>query len=178
MKKLYRYRRVLSIPFLRGTYYFILSKIMRKNIGFPLNVFSNVTLEFRNQVKTGKNLTIGKNAFVDPIELSIGNDVWIGYNCFLCGKVDIGNGVMIGPNVSIPGANHNYETKGVMYKDQGLSIIGTCIGNNVWIGANSVILDGVNIGDNSIIGAGSVVTKNVPSNMIYAGVPAKKIKDI
>jgi acetyltransferase-like isoleucine patch superfamily enzyme len=52
------------------------------------------------------------------------------------------------------------------------------IGNNVWIGSNSTILPGVVIGDNSIIGAGSVVTKNVPSNVIVAGVPAKVIKKI
>ena len=52
------------------------------------------------------------------------------------------------------------------------------IGNNVWIGANTVILQGVEIGDNSVVAAGAVVTKNIASKEIWGGVPAKKIKDI
>lgn len=52
------------------------------------------------------------------------------------------------------------------------------IGNNVWIGGHSVIIGGVEIGDNSIIASGSVVTKDVPENTIFAGNPAKKLKDI
>lgn len=52
------------------------------------------------------------------------------------------------------------------------------IKNNVWIGAGSIILPGVTIGENSVVGAGSVVTKDIPPNVIYAGNPAKFIKDI
>ena len=52
------------------------------------------------------------------------------------------------------------------------------IGKNVWIGSNATILAGVSIGNGAVIGAGSVVTKDVPENTVYAGVPAKKIKDI
>ncbi|WP_428193450.1 acyltransferase [Aliivibrio sifiae] len=178
MKAFYKFLSFFSIPFVRGGVYFILFKLMGRNVGFPLLISSNVTLGGARKINAGNNLTICKNAFVDPIKLVVGDGVWIGYNCFLCGEVVIGNNVMIGPNVSIPGANHNYEKKGIPYKDQGLDVKGTLIGNNVWIGANSVILDGVKIGDNSVIGAGSVVTKDVPENMIYAGVPAKKIKAI
>ena len=49
------------------------------------------------------------------------------------------------------------------------------LGSNIFIGANSIILPGIVIGDNCIIGAGSVITKNIPSNEVWAGVPAKKI---
>lgn len=52
------------------------------------------------------------------------------------------------------------------------------IGNDVWMGANVVVLPGVTIGDNVVIAAGAVVTKDVPSNTLVAGVPAKKIRDL
>lgn len=52
------------------------------------------------------------------------------------------------------------------------------IGNNVWLGANVTVLPGVTIGDNAVVAAGAVVTKDVPENMIVAGVPAKILKSI
>ncbi|MGB1060198.1 MAG: acyltransferase, partial [Ketobacter sp.] len=52
------------------------------------------------------------------------------------------------------------------------------LGRNVWIGANSCLLAGSRVGDNSIVGAGSVVTGEIPANEIWAGVPARKIKDL
>ena len=52
------------------------------------------------------------------------------------------------------------------------------IGNNVWVGANVTILPGVSIGDNAIIAAGAVVTKDIPANMLAAGIPAKVIRQI
>ena len=52
------------------------------------------------------------------------------------------------------------------------------IGKNVWIGANSMVLPGVTIGDGAVIAAGAIVTKDVPANTIFGGIPAKKIKNI
>jgi len=66
----------------------------------------------------------------------------------------------------------------LLLKDQPLKGGKVIIGKNVWIGANVTILKDVNIGDNSIIGAGAVVTKDIPSNVIVGGVPAKIIKEI
>lgn len=171
-------RKFFSCTLWRSCVYFVLFKLGRGGISFPLKVERNATIKNLSIIKVGKNLIVSQNAFIDPIELLIGDNVWIGYNCFLCGNVKIGDDVMIGPNVSIPGANHNYDMQGVAYRKQGLSVTNTYIGNNVWIGANCVVLDGVSIGDNSIIAAGSVVTKSVPPNVIFAGIPAKKIKDI
>ena len=52
------------------------------------------------------------------------------------------------------------------------------VGNNVWIGAGTIVLGGVTIGDNTVIGAGSVVTKSIPSNVIAVGVPCRVVREI
>ncbi|MEQ9308569.1 MAG: DapH/DapD/GlmU-related protein [Balneolaceae bacterium] len=90
-------------------------------------------------------------------------------------EVKIGDNCLIGPNVGIYTAGHNIHPIDRHKSGNAKSII---IGNNVWIGGHSVILGGVKVGNNSILAAGSVVTKDVPKNTIYAGNPAKKIKDI
>lgn len=87
--------------------------------------------------------------------------------------ITFGDDVLLGPGVTIISANHafsNYRTY-----TPGKPIV---IGNNVWIGANSVILPEVNIGDNAVIGAGSVVTRDVERNCIVAGNPAALIRRI
>ena len=86
------------------------------------------------------------------------------------GGIFIDDGVLIGHNVVIATLNHD------MNPTKRASMIH--IGKNVWIGSNATILAGVSIGNGAVIGAGSVVTKDVPENTVYAGVPAKKIKDI
>jgi acetyltransferase-like isoleucine patch superfamily enzyme len=85
--------------------------------------------------------------------------------------IEIGGGTMWSYNCSFISANHSMEDLKKHVKTK--SII---IGKNVWLGANCVVLPGVEIGDNAIIGAGSVVTKNVVANSIVGGVPAKLIK--
>ncbi len=82
---------------------------------------------------------------------------------------------MIGPNVGMYTAGHSIQP--VDRTKDGYAIPIT-IGDDVWIGGGCTILAGVTIGDNSIVAAGSVVTKDVPSNTIVAGNPAKRIKDI
>lgn len=82
---------------------------------------------------------------------------------------------MIGPNVGIYTAGHSIQPKDRNKRGYAIPIH---IGNDVWIGGSSVILPGVTIGDNSVVAAGSVVTKDVPANVIVAGNPARKIKDI
>ena len=83
---------------------------------------------------------------------------------------------MIGPGVVIYSQNHNYIQKEKNINTQGYNTAPVKIENNVWIGACSIILPGVTINSNSIIGAGSIVTKDVPSNSIFAGNPAELIK--
>jgi len=110
--------------------------------------------------------------------LLIGNNVGIAQNCFIQvrGFVEIGDNVIMGPNVSIFSENHNSDDSDLPINMQGETRKGVKIENGVWIGTRAVILDGVKIGKNSIVAAGSVVTKDVPEFAIVAGVPAKVIK--
>ena len=127
--------------------------------------------------KSGSSSFIWDGVHIDsPSKLTIGNNVSIGANVYIGPGCDIADDVLIGPEVIIYSQNHIYKNleKKISNKDYLTSSV--LISDNVWIGARSIILPGVKIGSNSIIGAGSVVTKDVPSNCVYAGNPAKLIK--
>ena len=111
----------------------------------------------------GKNIKIGKNVFINAC-------------CRFQdqGSIFIGDGALIGHNVTIATLNHDYNPA----KRQNIKPCPVIIGKNVWIGSDSTILPGVTIGDGTIIGAGSVVTKSVSSNCIAVGNPARVIKKI
>jgi acetyltransferase-like isoleucine patch superfamily enzyme len=111
----------------------------------------------------GKNITIGKNVFFNT-----------GCSFQDRGGIHIGEGSLIGMNVTIATLNHGLplETRNTTYASP------VTIGKNVWIGSNATILPGVTVGDNSVIAAGAVVTKEVPENMVVAGVPEKVVKGI
>lgn len=124
----------------------------------------------------GKNVDIEKGA-VFSRRCSIGNNSGIGINCKLNGKVIIGDNVLMGPEVLMYTQNHNYSRTDIPMKLQGTGDeIPIVIGNDVWIGARCIILQGVRVGNGAIIGAGSVVTKDVPDYTIVGGNPAKVIK--
>ena len=113
----------------------------------------------------GYNTTVGKNFY--------GN-----YDCvFLdCGKITIGDYVMLGPKVALYAVNHPIDPAVRQYHhDFPLPIT---IGNHVWIGGSTVVCPGVTIGDNTVIGAGSVVTKDIPPNVVAAGNPCRVIRSI
>jgi len=111
-------------------------------------------------------------------QLIIGKYSYISSNCFIgCQKnIKIGSYVMIGSGTHINDSSYKYEKIDIPIKEQGSKTSPIVIGNDVWIGANCVILSGVSIGNHTIIGAGSVVTKNIPSYSIAVGSPAKIIK--
>lgn len=109
--------------------------------------------------------------------LKIGGSLYIGPGAWfsLFGELKIGNNTILGPRVRIHTANHNYEGDLIPY-DGGIVVKDVSIGSNVWIGADVIILPGVNISDGCVIAAGSVVTKDVPKYAIAGGNPAKIIK--
>ncbi len=113
----------------------------------------------------GANISIGENFFAN-FNLTILDEA----------KVKIGDNAFIGPNVSIYTACHPLDVEG---RNKGLEWAEpVTIGNNVWIGGSATILPGVTVGDNVVIGAGAVVTKDVPSNVVVAGNPARVIKKL
>lgn len=108
--------------------------------------------------------------------LVIGNNTRVGIGNTIIGPVTISDNVNIGQNVTISGLNHNYEDPSKAISEQGVSTMPIKIENDVWIGANSVVLPGVQIGNHSVIGAGSIITKNIPPYSVAVGNPARIIK--
>lgn len=161
--------------FINGFFYYYLNRNKFKRIEFPLMKFRRVFIRNKYAIEFGKNLTLAYNCFISPTSLRVGDDCWLGVNNFICGKVDIGNDVILGPNVSIPGAAHEI-TSNQPYSRSGLVIKGTVIEDSVWIGGNSTILDGIRIGKAAIVGANSCVTEDIPPMAIVGGVPAKILR--
>lgn len=126
----------------------------------------------------GDHISIEHNFHCDlGYNIYVGENFYAGYNCTILdmAEVRIGDNCLIAPNVGIYTTGHNISPH-ERYKSGITKPI--TIGDNVWIGGHSVVLGGIRIGHNSIVAAGSVVTKNIPENTIYAGNPARKIKDI
>lgn len=109
----------------------------------------------------GKNITVGKNVFINS-----------GCRFQDQGGITIGDGTLIGHNVVLATLNHGIAPD----ERHDLFPAPIHIGKNVWIGANATVLPGVTIGDNAVIAAAAVVTKDVPANVVVSGVPAKVIR--
>lgn len=126
-----------------------------------------------------------EGAFLNPpfycdygSHIEVGKNFFANYNCTIIdvAKVRIGDNCQMAPNVAIYTAGHPVHpvSRNSMY-EYGIEV---SIGDNVWIGGNTVILPGVRIGSNTVIGAGSVVTKDIPDWVIAAGNPCKVIRKI
>lgn len=137
----------------------------------------------------GKNVWIAAPFFVDYGEnIHLGNNCEINFNCvFLdCNLITIGDNALIAPNVQLYTVYHPVNAKdrfSESLQDKDFTFCKSMtapitIGNNVWIGGNSVILPSISIGDNVTIGAGSVVTKSIPSNSLAVGNPCRIVKKL
>ena len=111
-------------------------------------------------------------------DVVIGDYTRIGIHNTIIGPVCIGNHVNLAQGITVTALNHNFEDKTKRIDEQGITTKPVIIGDDVWIGANAVILPGVTIGKHCVVAAGAVVTKDVPDNTIVGGVPAKEIKKI
>ena len=112
--------------------------------------------------------------------IKIGKDCLISEYTIIRGQggVNIGDRVYTSPNTQIMAVNHVFDNPDHPFIHQGITAQGIQIEDDVWLGANAVITDGVRIGQGAVIAAGAVVTKNVPEHTIVAGVPAQFIRKI
>lgn len=120
----------------------------------------------------GSNISIGKNTFVNTNCMFLDNHT-----------ITIGENGLVAPYVQIYTADHPVKASERIIQNGDNSRYLTrakpvVIGNNVWIGGNSIIFPGVTIGDNVTIGAGSVVTRDIPDNVLAAGNPCKVRKEL
>ncbi len=106
----------------------------------------------------------------------IGNHSRIGLSNTIIGPVTIGNQVNLAQNIVISGLNHNYRDITQPISKQGVTTIPVTIEDDVWIGANAVILAGITIGKHAVIAAGTVVTCNVPPYSVCAGNPGRIVR--
>ena len=160
---LYNYRNFKFMPLVligKGSSFF--SKEGGKiKVGKRSFFFSNVEIQSRGVLKIGNNVQINDYSRIVALD-----------------KITIGNNVLIARFVSILDHDHNYKLNINKLNFEGYKTSPTVIGNNVWISDKVTILKGVTIVDNVIIGANSLVNKDVQSNSIIGGVPAKLLKII
>lgn len=110
-------------------------------------------------------------------QIRVGRNVFINQNCTMydLGGIDIGDDVMIGPNVSLITSGHPIEPS---LRREFVTAAPIVIERNVWIAAGSTIIGGVTVGENSVVAAGAVVTRDVPPNTLVGGNPARVIRSI
>jgi len=170
--------------------------LIKENVDFEtdFNINGIIYIKNKNKIKIGKNFKCNSGKYKNPIggdivcrlvttkkgNISIGNNVGISNSTIFSNEfIKIGNNVLIGGSCRIWDTDfHSIDSYIRITKDNQINSSPIIIEDNVFIGGGCIILKGVIIGKNSIIGAGSVVTKNIPSNEIWGGNPAKFIKKI
>jgi len=156
-----------------------------RHFGQDVHISVGCTIRGEKNISVGNQVALGMYCLLyaglekgtERIEIgantSFNSNVMI--NADVKGKVIIGKNVIIGPNVVFRASNHSYGGKNTIIRNQGHRPGQIFVGDDVWFGANVVILPNVQIGSGAVIGAGSVVTKDVTAYSIVAGVPAQKI---
>ncbi len=140
-----------------------------------------VRIERAAQVRLGPRCVLHPQVWLNvtsgQASLSIGDHTFVGRNTTIevSGEVSIGRAGLIAPGVYI--TDHNHDTApGASMFERPCVVAAVRIGDDVWIGANAVILPGVEIGDGAVVAAGAVVSRSVPPNAIVGGVPARLIR--
>lgn len=156
-----------------------------KKVLHEFNQMEPTKVKARNQIIKKLFGKTSNRFFIEPpfrcdygYNIEIGDNFYANYNLVILdgAKVIIGDNVMIAPNVSLFTASHPIDAK---LRTEGWEFSKPItIGNQVWIGGNTVINPGVSIGDNSVIGSGSVVTKDIPANVVAVGNPCRVIRYI
>ena len=111
-------------------------------------------------------------------DVVIGHHTRIGLHNTIIGPVTVGNHVNLAQGITVTALNHNFADASLPIDEQGVSTLPVTIEDDVWIGANAVVLPGVTVGTHSVVAAGAVVSRDVPPYSLVAGVPAKVIKKL
>ncbi len=149
-------------------------------VGAKVRVGARSVVERPWLLAMGSRVQLEHNVHVkivaDGAHLSIGAASFIGFGVELdvALRLEIGDHVLIAPGCFITDHAHRHA-RGQRIDEQGQESRAVRIGNDVWLGANAVVLPGVTIGDGAIVGAGAVVTRDVPAHTVVAGVPARPI---
>ena len=166
-------------------------KVLEKrylSIGAKTKLHDNVYIDALSTdgVRLGHHVVLGRNTRIEctgSLEklgkgLSVGDRTTFGNDCFIgaAGGIEIGDDVVAGQYIRFHSENHNYADVSKLIREQGVSHKGIKIGNNCWIGAGAVFLDGAVLGNGCVVAANAVVTKEFPDNSVIGGVPAKQIK--
>jgi acetyltransferase-like isoleucine patch superfamily enzyme len=151
-------------------------KVLLKSFGDRSFISPSASLRNHKNISIGGNVMVNRNVTIWVNSLKAGDHVQINPNTCIYGAVEIGDYVMIAPNCMLAGGNHGIVDNDIPMIFQESSNKGAIvIEDDVWIGANCSILDGVRVGSGAVIGAGSVVTKDVPPKAIMVGNPAKLV---
>lgn len=138
---------------------FLVYKFLFKELSSFCFIQPNVYFSHCYNIRCGKNFIVNSNSYFHGI-----------------GGIDIGDYVLIGPNVVISSGMHSYTDPKLPVAVQEVIPKKITIGDGVWIGANVVIMPGTTLGKGTVVGAGSVVTKSTEPYSVVVGVPARKIK--
>ena len=132
------------------------------------------------QFRLGRYSVIESGACINNAvgDVIIGDYTRVGLHNTIIGPVNIGHHVNLAQGITVTALNHNFEDSEKRIDEQGVCTTPVVIEDDVWIGANAVILPGVRVGTHSVVAAGAVVTKEVPPHSIVAGIPAKIINKI
>ena len=144
--------------------------------GIIINIHGNGFCKFEKNICSYNNC---KFSVYNGASLSVGENTYFSGNTTITTtkNINIGKNVLFGPGVVIVDFNHNYKSKSLI-NTQGLSSESIKIGDNVWIGANCIIMKGTEIGENSVIAGGTVVRDKIPSNSLVYNKKDLTIKEI
>ena len=134
-------------------------------------VFSNATLW------ADDDCIVGADVILRQAKVRMGRNCSINPMAYLQGEISLGNDVRIAPKANLIAENHAHQDIFLPITAQGLTAQGISVEDDVWIGAQAIVLDGVHIGAHSIVAAGAVVTKDVPEYTIVGGNPARILKN-
>jgi maltose O-acetyltransferase len=157
--------------------------VYRRYFGYTsFTIPNNVTISGISRIKIGEGFRVCPNTKLITVNggsLIVGENFFANYNCFIIANkntITIGDNCLLGPDVLIMNVNHSIA-KDRLIREQDDRTAPIVIGNDVWLGAKTIILPGVTIGDGAVVACNSVVNRDVAAYTVVGGSPAKFIKN-